>query len=149
MPQQEARFKTYSADTGCKADSPVGHSELNAVAAQFDGSYCTPGSQACQLCSVVGGAPGIELPPHNDPMAAHTLSTCPNTTCLPSRWGVGTVVIKNWLPAESNLGCCLHEDQHERPLGAKGEALALQLLQQDHDPSCRFSNNGGSGLEPG
>lgn len=24
--------------------------------------------------------------------------TSPNTTCLPSRWGVGTVVTKNWEP---------------------------------------------------
>ena len=28
----------------------------------------------------------------------HTCKTCPKTTCLPSRCGVGTVVIKNWLP---------------------------------------------------
>lgn len=25
-------------------------------------------------------------------------NTCPKTTCLPSKWGVGTVVIKNWEP---------------------------------------------------
>lgn len=24
--------------------------------------------------------------------------TSPKTTCLPSRWGVGTVVMKNWEP---------------------------------------------------
>lgn len=27
--------------------------------------------------------------------------TSPKTTCLPSRWGVGTVVMKNWEPLVS------------------------------------------------
>lgn len=45
------------------------------------------------------------------------LITWPNTTCFPSRWGVGTVVIKNWEPlvpgpafamlSRPGLSCCI------------------------------------------
>jgi len=47
---------------------------------------------------------GCEVGPLAEPTASIDLTTSiplvtlPNTQCLPSRCGVGTVVMKNWLP---------------------------------------------------
>ena len=47
--------------------------------------------------------PSWSLAP-SPPQAAAPSTTLPKTTCLPSKWGVGTVQMKNWLPFLATSG---------------------------------------------
>lgn len=79
------------------------------------------------------------------------LITWPNTTCFPSRWGVGTVVMKNWEPlvpgpafamlSRPGLSCCIEgEKNHHQHLKHVIKPY-VRFHKADHKHSQDSQNN--------